>query len=151
MEAILEIPNNEEQRIAKTFVTTIGAKSRRFIKGRSGNVRLKIQNEKEYFNIPTKAISILFEILSNMAEGKSITLIPSDATISTQHAADMLNVSRPHIVKLLETGVIPFRKVGSHRRIELNDIVQYEKKLKAVKEKNMSILAKQAQDLNLGY
>ena len=86
-----------------------------------------------------------------MAEGKSMKLIPSDADISTQQAADMLNVSRPHVVKLLETGVMPFKKVGSHRRIELKDLIQYEKMLQDSKEKNMSFLAKQAQELNLGY
>lgn len=151
MEALLQIPNKKEQRIARTFVNAIGARSGRYIKGGTGKVRIKIHNEEEYVSIPMKAFSLLYEILSIMAEGKSITLIPSDANLSTQQAADMLKVSRPHIVKLLETGVIPFKKVGSHRRIELDDLVQYEKKLHELKEKNMSFLAKQAQDLNLGY
>jgi len=66
---------------------------------------------------------LLFEILDNMAMGKSITLIPSEAEVSTQQAADMLNVSRPHLVKLLEKGEIPFKKVGSHRRIQLKDLI----------------------------
>ncbi len=151
MDAVFEIPNKQEQKIAKTCVTALGNKSRRYLKGHSGQVRIKIQHDVEYISIPQKAFSLLVDILSNMAEGKSFTLIPSDAIISTQQAADMLNVSRPHIVKLLETGVIPFTKAGSHRRIELKDLINYEKKLQMSKEKNMSFLAKQAQELNLGY
>jgi len=86
-----------------------------------------------------------------MAEGKSNTLISSDAVLSTQQAADFLNVSRPHLVKLLEEGQIPFEKAGTHRRIELNNLVIYKKKMKATREENLDFLAKQAQDLNLGY
>ena len=63
----------------------------------------------------------------------------------------MLNVSRPHIVKLLEEGVIPFKKVGSHRRILLDDLLTYEAQHKANRKANLRFLAEQAQDLNLGY
>ena len=86
-----------------------------------------------------------------MAEGKSVFLIPSDSEVSTQQAADMLNVSRPHIVKLLEKGEISFRKVGSHRRTLLEDLMKYDAALKNQRSKSLEILAKQAQDLNLGY
>ncbi|MBT1685017.1 excisionase family DNA-binding protein [Fulvivirgaceae bacterium PWU37] len=86
-----------------------------------------------------------------MAEGKSITLIPSEAEVSTQQAADMLNVSRPHVVKLLEQGLIPYKKVGSHRRILLEDLVAYEAKQKDQRTASLKQLAQQAQDLSLGY
>lgn len=71
--------------------------------------------------------------------------------VSTKQAADMLNVSRPHLVKLLEEGEIPFKKVGTHRRIELKNLIAYEKRLKENRNKKLDFLAKQAQDLNLGY
>ena len=150
MDKIIDIPNKEEQRVARNFVFALENKSKRIFNGPSDNVRIKISNDANFVNIPKKAFALLLEVLSNMAEGKSMTLIPSDADISTQQAADMLNVSRPHIVKLLETGAIPFKKVGAHRRIELKDLIKYEKKIKAAKEKNLSFLAKQAQELNLG-
>jgi excisionase family DNA binding protein len=86
-----------------------------------------------------------------MAQGKSITLIPSDAEVSTQQAADMLNVSRPHLVKLLEGGEIPFKKVGAHRRIALRHLMDYEKKLKENRREKLDFLTEQAQELNLGY
>jgi excisionase family DNA binding protein len=86
-----------------------------------------------------------------MAEGKSASLIPSDSEVNTKQAADMLNVSRPHIVKLLEEGKIPFRKVGSHRRVLLEDLMKYDAEMKGQRTKSLEFLAKQAQDLNLGY
>ena len=86
-----------------------------------------------------------------MAEGKSISLIPSGKVVSTQQAADILNVSRPHVVKLLEKGIIPYKKVGSHRRIKLQDIMTYEAQLHARRNTNLKLLAKQAQLLGLGY
>ena len=114
-------------------------------------IKIKIQESGELITVPIKALNLLSVILSNMAEGKSISIIPSDSEVSTQQAADMLNISRPHIVKLLEQGKIPFKKVGSHRRILLDDLMSYELKLKTQRKESLKFLAKQAQDLKLGY
>jgi excisionase family DNA binding protein len=151
MSTITERTTREEQRIAKSTITMLKETSNNLIKKQLSVVKIKVQDEGKYLEIPPKAFSLLYDILSNMAAGKSVTLIPSDSEVSTQLAADMLNVSRPHIVKLLEEGVIPFKKVGSHRRIQLKDLMKYEKALKANREKQLEILAKQAQLLNLGY
>ena len=86
-----------------------------------------------------------------MAEGRSVYLIPSDSEVSTQQAADMLNVSRPYLVKLLESGEIPYKKVGRHRRILLKDLIAFEDKIAKEREKQLDFLSNQAQDLNLGY
>ena len=86
-----------------------------------------------------------------MAEGKTISIVPSDSEISTQQAADILRVSRPHLVKLLETQKIPFKKVGSHRRILLNDILVHKKHLAKQRDEQLKFLSNQAQELNLGY
>lgn len=86
-----------------------------------------------------------------MSEGKSITIVPTDSELSTQQAADMLHVSRPHLIKLLESKKIPFKKVGSHRRILLRDIINFEKKFEKDREEQLKFLSKQAQDLDLGY
>lgn len=86
-----------------------------------------------------------------MAASKSTVNFFSDTTIGTQEAADYLDISRPHMVRLLERGEIPFSKVGSHRRIKVSDLVGYQKKMKASRRKKLNFLAKQAQELNLGY
>ncbi|MDF1865820.1 MAG: excisionase family DNA-binding protein [Saprospiraceae bacterium] len=114
-------------------------------------VKLNVSDTNESIEIPLKAFSLLKSIIGNMAEGKSFALILADAEMSTQQAANILKVSRPHFVKLLETGKIPFKKVGSHRRVLLKDVLNYETILKLERRKNLDFLAKEAQDLNLSY
>jgi excisionase family DNA binding protein len=149
MEAVLERTTRKEQKLAQSSIEKVGA-----LKAASGDreaVKIKLQEKGEVLEIPKKAFSLLITILKNMAEGKSITLLPSDSQVSTQQAADLLKVSRPHLVKLLEQGEIPFRKAGTHRRIELKDLLTYEEKLKKARREKLNFLAKQAQELNLGY
>ncbi len=149
MEAIAKKITRQDQKLAQSSLSQM----RRAASGvkENGFAKIKVEEQRNFLCIPKKAFHLLVEILNNMAEGKSITLIPSDTAISTQQAADMLNVSRPHIVKLLEDGIIPFRKVGSHRRIELKHLLQYEKMEKENRKQKMDFLAEQAQELKLGY
>lgn len=101
--------------------------------------------------LPRKALELLALILSNMAAGHGVSLLPAEAEVSTQEAADLLHVSRPHLVKLLEMGVIPFKKVGSHRRVLLADVLHYETQQQAHRTQQLQFLADQAQELHLGY
>jgi len=114
-------------------------------------VQITLEDSGEQLTIPESAFLILVEVLSSMSEGKSITLLPAETEISTQQAAGILNISRPHLVKLLESGLIPHKKVGSHRRIELRDLVLYEEILKKMRESQLEFLSQQAQELKLGY
>ena len=86
-----------------------------------------------------------------MAEGKTISIVPSDSELSTQQAADLINVSRPHLIKLLESKQIPFKKVGSHRRVLLMDIMDYQDQIVKQREDQLDFLSNQAQELILGY
>jgi excisionase family DNA binding protein len=86
-----------------------------------------------------------------MADGKAFSLVPEDSELTTQQAADMLNVSRPFLVKLLEAGELPFKKVGSHRRILMEDLLSYISISEANRGKALKELARQAQDLKMGY
>jgi len=151
MEAVSDKTTKEEQKIAQTSIYKLSKTSERIINSDRSSVRIKIDESEGYLRIPKKALSLLVDILSNMAEGKSMTLIPSNAEIGTQQAADMLNVSRPHLVKLLEDGEISFKKVGTHRRIQLKNLIAYERRLKENRKEKLDFLAKQAQKLNLGY
>lgn len=150
MESILERTTKEDQQIALSVLGQTKELSKN-VRRQKRSVSIKVLNNRQALIIPKKALLLLFDILNNMAAGKSITLIPSDAELSTQQVADMLKVSRPHVVSLLEKGEIPFRKVGAHRRVALKDLLAYDKKLRKVRSEQLEFLGKQAQQFNLGY
>ena len=151
MNTILEKTTKTEQRLAKLTITRFNQKNKPLGRNKHNYVDIKIEKDGETFRIPKKAVTLLFEILNNMALGKSISILPSETELSTQQAADILNVSRPHIVKLLEEGHLPFKKTGTHRRIDLIHLIQYQKNQKATRNEKLDFLTKQAQELNLGY
>lgn len=140
-----------DQRLAKNSLDDLMVISREMKDLRSEEVKIKIQETDNFISIPKKAFLFLYNILQNMAKGKSISVITSDAELSTQQAADLLSISRPHLIKLLDSEHIPYRKVGNHRRILLQDVISYESKIKKRREKQLKFLSIQAQDLNLGY
>lgn len=151
MNTLIEKTTKKEQRLAKESLTQIN----RISAGLSRTKDLLTVNENgkdlKDLKLPIKAFRLLESILDLMAEGKSFTLIQEDTELSTQKAADLLSVSRPHIVKLLETGEIPFKKTGSHRRIRLEDLVTYMTKLRLRRAAALQELADQAQNLKMGY
>lgn len=108
-------------------------------------------NETERIEIPDKAFEHLGKILQAMAEGKDVFIICNEEELTTQEAADILNISRPHLVKLLESGEIPFTKVGKHRRVQFEDLNAYKKKRQKNRQHHLREMAKQAQELDMGY
>jgi excisionase family DNA binding protein len=99
--------------------------------------------------LPASAIDMLLSILSNMAKGKATTIIPINAELTTQQAADLLNVSRPYVVELLERGALPYRKVGTRRRVRYSDLMAYKNRLDADRLATLDKLAAASQDLEL--
>jgi excisionase family DNA binding protein len=155
MEGRLEKTSKSDQKIAKALKTKVTEASVEVAKVRRDTVALSIEGYKQSLKIPKSAVKLFFMILDGMAEGNSIALLLSDskgkADIGTQQTADLLGVSRPHVVSLLENGEIPFFKVGTHRRIQLKDLIEYNKKIKKNRADKLDFLAAQAQDLNMGY
>ena len=108
-------------------------------------------SESEDLILPGHAINLLLAMLTEMSKGNAITVMPIHAELSTQETAELLNVSRPHLVDLLEQGKIPFRKVGTHRRILANDVFDYKQRIDEARFKALDDLAAQAQELGMGY
>jgi len=100
-------------------------------------------------DLPDDAAAMVRRLLEDYAAGRRPRVIPDEADISTFQAADILNVSRPHVIKLLDEGVMPFRMVGTHRRIRLADVMVY----KATKDRDSDTARDElvAQELKLGY
>jgi excisionase family DNA binding protein len=96
---------------------------------------------------PRKVLFLLVRILEQMAAGNAVTLIPIHAELTTQEAADLLNVSRPFIVKLLEDNKIRYHKVGTHRRIKLEDLMKYKTQMQVESEEAMNELTLLGQEI----
>jgi excisionase family DNA binding protein len=119
--------------------------------GKGKAARLRVVVGKEKITVPVAALRLLVDILAQMAEGNAVAIMPIHAELTTQQAADFLNVSRPHLVGLLEQNAIPFRKVGTHRRVLFKDLLAYREKSLASRRKALDELSKQAQELNMWY
>lgn len=110
-----------------------------------------IQGQPQELLLPASAVKLLVALLAEMAQGHTVTLVPYHAELTTQQAADFLNVSRPYLVKLLEKGEMPFHKTGKHRRVQFEDLLAYKQKLVAARSRALDELTAEAQELDLGY
>lgn len=114
-------------------------------------IRLSIEGEEEDVILPPKLAKAFAATIAEVAGGHAVHFSRVDEEVTTSEAAALLNVSRPHLVRLLDERLIPHRKVGTHRRVRRADVLAYRARSYQEAEQAMQELAGQAQELGLGY
>lgn len=121
-------PTNAEQRAAKE---SYDAFEEALKEVRSEFPEVEMEESGKRIKIPKRALEMLAQILKQIGKGRPVSIVPIATEVTTQAAAEILGCSRPHVVKLLESGEIRFTKVGKHRRIKYRDLMEYKRKRKA--------------------
>ncbi len=144
----LVVPTETLSRDAEAVVRALRDARR---EGNHGVVRVHASSDapETAVTLPDDALGLLLIILAHLADGDAVTVVPVHAELTTQQAADILNVSRPWLVKLLDDGVIPCRKVGTHRRVPLRDLLAYRDEKSAQQQAALDELTREAQDMGL--
>ena len=139
-------PTKEEQRTALESYDALAASLDQL---RTEFPEIEIEETEEKIRIPISALKFLVRILKEISQGNPVSIVPIATEITTQAAAELLGCSRPHIVKLLESGKIPFNKVGKHRRIKYEDLVAYKKEMKALQRQKIQEIMELDEDTGM--
>jgi excisionase family DNA binding protein len=118
------------------------------------DLSFRIRNDEQFgadIILPASVLRLLKGILAEMAQGHGVAILPVQAELTTQQAADLLNVSRPFLIRLLEDRKIPFRLVGQHRRVRVEDLLAYQREDEEERRRVADELAADAQELGMGY
>jgi excisionase family DNA binding protein len=141
-------PTVQEAALARAFGQRL---SRYKGKNQSLSIRVLDVEQEQPLELPAGAVALLMNILEAMAAGQGVSIIPENAELTTVQAADILNVSRPYLIKLLAEKAIPHRKVGKHRRILMEDVMTYKRRTDQEREAVLDQLALEAQEEGMGY
>lgn len=109
---------------------------------------VKQNGDRAEIDLPPAIGQLVLDVLTHVARGEMVTFVPYGAELTTKEAADLLNVSRPFLVSLLETGEIGFHKVGSHRRVRASDVLEYRAQRDAARHKALSELQRLGQEFD---
>jgi len=143
------VPTAQEAAIARESGERLSAYARR---NRPLSLRvIDAEQEQLPLELPAGAVASLMEILDAMAAGRGVSVVPESPELTTVQAAEVLNVSRPYLIKLLATNAIPHRKVGKHRRVRMEDVMAYKNRIDRAREAVLDQLAGEAQREDMGY
>lgn len=101
--------------------------------------------------IPASALKLMIEVLTQLGEGNSVNITPVHAELTTQEGADMLNMSRPTFIKLLDSGVIPFNRIGNRRKVPFSSVIEYKQNLEEQRLAVLDELSTLDQEFGMGY
>jgi len=148
--SVRQLPTAEEVAIARESSRTLSA----YLQTTAETQQIEITDDKgdsHPVRVPMSALRLLVDVLTEIGDGNAVSIIPIHAELTSQEAADVLNVSRPFLVQLLERGEIPFHKTGTHRRVRFQDVIAYKERIDAERSKALDALSEQAQTLRMGY
>jgi excisionase family DNA binding protein len=139
------LPTPDETRKAQEATRILGR-----VTGKDGGlaVRLRLNEHDETLVLPPAVSRMVLDLLMHIGKGEAVTFVPFGAELSTQQAADMLNVSRPFLIKLLDSGQIPHHKVGKHRRVSAEEVFKYKHKRDTNRVAALDELAKVGQEID---
>jgi excisionase family DNA binding protein len=143
-------PTDADARLARESLPGID----QILEAGPSDLRLRVQSDSPTgpeIRLPVSAVRLLKDILAEMAQGRAVKLLPVYAELTTQQAANLLNVSRPYVIGLLEGGQIPFRLVGQHRRVRFDDLMAYKGRDDEARRRIADALTADAQELGMGY
>lgn len=145
----LSLPSDATAREAEVAINAL----RGVVRGRSSAVvRVEPEGSPETAVVlPAQALDLLMRVLAHLANGDAVSILPVHTEVTTQQAADLLNVSRPYLIKLLDEGRLPFRKVGTHRRVPLRDLLEFKRRDDAERKAVADELTAEAQRLGIDY
>ncbi|MHA7865396.1 excisionase family DNA-binding protein [Flagellimonas marinaquae] len=139
-------PSKDEQRIALKSYDTLAPIIKQLT---SDNPEIEIEETQDRIKIPLSALKLLGDILEAMSKGKPFSLVPIATEVTTQKGAEILGCSRPHFVKLLESGELEFTKIGKHRRVKFEDVLKYKRKMKAAQKKHITDIMRSDEETGL--
>ena len=139
-------PSKDEQKVALKSYDALASIIKQL---KSNNPEIEIEETQDRIKIPLSALKLLGDILEAMSKGKPFSLVPIATDVTTQKAAEILGCSRPHFVKLLESGEIEFVKIGKHRRVKFEDVLKYKRKMKAAQKKHIIDIMKSDEETGL--
>ena len=116
---------------------------------RAGRAARLIAPTGEQVELPEAVSRVLRQAVHLLAEGQAVSIVPHGKMLTTQQAADLLNMSRPYLIRLLEAGKISFTKVGTHRRIRLDDLMRYRAQRDSERRRKLSEMTQMSQKLGL--
>jgi excisionase family DNA binding protein len=114
-------------------------------------VRIQFPDQNLEIQVTPLVVSQVLKVIQLTNQGQQVEILSDETLLTTQQAADSLQVSRPFIVKMLENGTVPFMMVGKHRRVKSGDVVKLREKMQSDRSRSLDELASQAQELDLGY
>lgn len=113
------------------------------------SLTVRLSDSDEIIELPANVVDALIHILDGMASGQQFHVMPLDEELTTAQAAEILNVSRPYVIKLLENGDIPYHKVGTHRRVRLVDLHHYKQEIDVKRREVLDEIVAESQELGL--